>query len=499
MKKVTQKFLAMGLVMLMCIGCFSAFTVSAEDTPFNVELLTNGDFELKDESDSSPVGWTIGKTPSNAGGTVMVRDEMLRIKATNATTDGSSWAYQKYSYVKPTRGMTVISGKIYIEELSNGSYVKIDSNRNGFAPQNTMGAMVTYTEPKKEWVSFESTITDTSPADSYMFYIRLYGTGLVWVDDVSIQNKDRLLPTPWESMSWNIKATEEGVAEDFGYITNDELKAAGEEFKAFSGDSCFFIKKTANKTTRPMYKFTAATTPVVGANYRISCRFRPLVETQEINGPKIHIGTSNDANRFPKNWSGTSFIAIPGTWTVGNEINGWYELTTYFTMTNPDNHTYVRLAIWNTYQGYIDDLVIERDYEETARILNEDSKDITSAKAGETIKVKAHAIAEETMEKGGEKPAVILMRYTQEKGVRKCVDVKIVEKALAADGVTALPDGSITRNWEHAAEDIVLDYTIPADAAGSVIRAFAWNGADSLSPIGKADMITVVADTEAAN
>ena len=60
-------------------------------------------------------------------------------------------------------------------------------------------------------------------------------------------------------------------------------------------------------------------------------------------------------------------------------------------------------------------------------------------------------------------------------------------------------DGTTPRKWAHAAEDIILDYTIPEDAAGSVIRAFAWNGADSLSPIGKADMITVVADTEAAN
>lgn len=505
MKKAFKKILAMGLATLLGIGTMNMMMVSADNTALNTELLVNGDFSLKDE-DGAVVGWSLTK-PSGSGGSIKVENEVLRINAShgnvadgNLDTTKSLYAINRWDYAKPTKGTTVISGRIHVESMQEGSSVVIDSNRKGFGATNTMGATITITKATGGWENFESTITDTTAsADGYMFYVRVYGTALVWVDDVSIQHKDRLLPTPWESMSWAFDSTE-GTSDNFKEVTNEELTAANANFTAHSGDSCFIIQKTDGKTSRPMYKFGTANAPIEGQAYRISCWYRPIELTDTTSvGPKITIANAKENG---KNWYPKSLATVATfdnlSWNVGQVgEDGWRQLSAYFVMNyTSTEHIYARLVVWNSIFGYIDDLKIEADFEEQAKILNSDFKEITSAKAGDTIKVRAHAIAEKTTAEGGEKPAVVLIRYTEENGVRVCTDIKMVTEEIAADKDYSVGEGTAARTWKQSGEDIVFDYTIPNDAAGSVIKAFAWDGVSSLNPIGKNRVITVSAASE---
>lgn len=488
MKKAFKKIMAMGLATLLGIGTMNMMMVSADNTALNTELLVNGDFSLKDE-DGAVVGWSLTK-PSGSGGSIKVENEVLRINAShgnvadgNLDTSKSLYAINRWDYAKPANGTTVISGRIHIESMQEGSSVVIDSNREGFGPANTMGATITYTGTTSGWETFESTITDTSTTTKgYLFYVRVYGTALVWVDDVSIQHKERLLASPMESITWSQYNATRNV--DFGYISNENY--AGAEITPYSGNDCFYQwRADAARTPRP---YTALASPVVGANYRITMRFKPQTDTATYVGPRMEIVYTETVT------GGTNLVKLNyDAWTVENvTTDNWKEISAYFTMPTYDTEKALSLKIWAYYGGWIDDLMIERDYDESVKIVNTNFEMIEKAAPGTTIKLNSHIVSDKTADQGGRKVNLVLARYAKNGDNMQCVEVAVINKAVNSGvAVTGAEEKSA---YTSAAEDVTYDYVIPSDAEGQIIKAFLWDSENTLTPIGKRSAITVSAN-----
>lgn len=484
MKKAFKKIMAMGLATLLGIGTMNMMMVSADNTALNTELLVNGDFSLKDE-DGAVVGWSLTK-PSGSGGSIKVENEVLRINALhgnvadgNLDTSKSLYAINRWDYAKPANGTTVISGRIHIESMQEGSSVVIDSNREGFGPANSMGATITYTKPTSGWETFETTITKTTTSDAgYLFFVRVYGTALVWVDDVSIQHKERLLVPG--NLNWS--GSSALVNANYGYISDEAY--TGTAVTPYSGDDCFYIwNGTYNGTSYSSARATTllAANPVAGQTYRISMRFKPNVAEATYLGPRTDIldfadrGNSNKLLRIDKD-----------DWTVGNVTSdGWSEISAYFTMPTY-TVTNLGLKFWGYFGGWIDDLMIERDCDKNMEILSSDFETIEKAAPGATIKLKAHIVSDKTAEQGGRKVKVVLVRYAKVGNAMQCVEVNVGDETVNM--------GTAIAGYTTSAKDIRLDYVIPSDAEGQIIKAFLWDGENTLTPIGKRSAITVSAN-----
>ncbi len=483
MKKAFKRILAMGLATLLGIGTMNMMMVSADNTALDTELLVNGDFSLKDE-EGAVLGWTLTK-PSGSGGSIKVENEVLRINASHGTvadgnldTSKSLYAINRWDYAKPTNGTTVISGRIYIVSMQEGSSVVIDSNRKGFGSTNTMGATITYTEATDGWENFENTITDTTTStDGYMFYVRVYGTALVWVDDVSIQHKPRLLLPG--NLSWT--GTTALLNATHGYISNEAY--IGTSVTPYSGDDCFYIwNGTFNETPYTSARATTrlAANPVAGQTYRVSMRFKPNVADGTYLGPRTDIldwndrGNSNKLLRIDKD-----------DWTVGNVTNGWSEISAYFTMPTYDAST-VALKFWGYYGGWIDDLMIERDCDRNVEILSSNFETIEKEAPGATVKLKAHIVSDKIADQGGRKVKLVLARYTKVGNAMQCVEVSVLDETVDMN--------TVMTGYTTSAKDIRLDYVIPADTEGQIIKAFLWDSENTLTPIGKGSAITVSAN-----
>ncbi len=483
MNTVFKKIMAMGMAALLGIGTMGMMAVSADNTALNTELLVNGDFSLKDE-DGAVVGWSLTK-PSGSGGSIKVENEVLRINASHGTVEGgnldvskSLYAINRWEYAKPANGTTVISGKINIETMEEDSSVVIDSNRKGFGAANTMGAQITYTEATKGWKTFESTITDTTTTtEGYMFYVRVYGTALVWIDDVSIQHKERLLLPG--NLSWS--GTTALANATHGYISNEGYE--GTPITPYSGDDCFYIwNGTFNETTYSSARATTrlAANPVAGQTYRVSMRFKPNVNEATYLGPRI------DILDWASYSSNDKFLRIDkDDWTVGNVTNGWSEISAYFTMPTYEAST-VAIKFYGYFGGWIDDLMIERDCDRNVEILSSNFEPIEKEAPGATVKVKAHIVSDKIADDGGRKVKLVLARYAKVGDAMQCVEVSVLDETVNM--------GTAMTGYTTAAKDIRLDYVIPADAEGQSIKAFLWDGENGINPIGKRSAITVSAN-----
>lgn len=496
MKKATQKFLAMGLVMLLCIGCFSALTVSAETPVFNVELLANGDFEALNAK-GTPEGW-------NGDGQLetSIVDEgknALKLSAENVGSDNLTRAYKGYTYAKYAGSLTDITGKIYIKELDkdNGAKVRIEQYHTGTQSQYKITAStLEFTQAEDDWITFEAYNTYWNAATCYIS-IELYGSGTVYIDDISIQDKQWLI-TPKMNMTWSIHSGKSKENTTHGYISDNSYDLESSPVKkGYTGDDCFYIWNNADlgmSDVTVYYTFPAARTkPQPNTKYRLSMRFYPLPGATH-KGPrlKFNLGSVNSNGQYTGLTSTEYFRVEPNCWTVENVDNGWNNIFVYFTTPeNIDNN--FCFALTGYYGGWIDDIMLEGDYDESAQILDENFIARETASPGTKIKAKAHVVSDKIADDGGRDAAIILARYEKIGDTLQCVEVEVKEINVDSDTKVQV---SSTRTRLNSAQDIILDYTIPEDAAiGSVIRAFAWNGTDSLSPIGKADTITVVADT----
>lgn len=481
MKKITSILLSF----LLTIGACSTIAVSATETetvPVNQEMLTNGTFDMIEEGEL--VAWD---TKADDGGSVVLENDMVKLISDYGTGDAADttqsvriWNY--YPWVKHPNGVTVISGKIKIDRLDGASYVTMDSQRKGFGDANSMKATLTIDKVTDGWTTFETTIGDTSASSDgkYMFYIRLFGTGTVYIDDISIQNKERLLKTG--TLGWRQYTAALNVTH--GYISDPAY--TGPAVTPYSGDDCFYQWPATNYSSPRPYTLLSAK-PVAGATYRISMRFKPSVEEATYVGPRMEI---IDSTQYT---SSGSFVKLgKDAWTVENvSSDGWNEISAYFTM--PENTaTNYALRIWAYYGGWIDDLMIERDYEEDMEILSSNYESIESATPGQAIKLKAHIISDKTAEQGGRKVKPVVARYAKNGDKLQCVDVLVGSETVnMGTAMTGLENNS---NYTTASKDITVDYVIPADAAGQVIKAFLWDGVSLQLPVGGADTITVSAN-----
>ena len=487
MKKAKQKFLAMGLTMLLCIGCFSALTVSAETPVFNVELLANGDFEALNAK-GEPEGWSgDGQLETSI---VDEGKNALKLSAENVESDNKTSAYKGYTYAKYAGSLTDITGRIYIKDLGTDAKVCIEQYHTGTQEQYKIKAStLTITKAESDWTTFEVYNTYWNAATCFIS-IELYGSGTVYIDDISIQDKQQLITPRMENLLWATESNKGKLNITHGYVSN----AQEDEDKAITladGADCFYVSKNNDTYTdiRPYFAFTSRTEPQPGVKYRLSMRFHPWTgETH--NGPRARFHKLSSSN-----YLSTEYVRInPNCWTVENKSDdGWKHIFAYFTM--PDEATDVVFTITGFTGGWIDDILMEADYDESAQILNEKFEALETANPGTKIKAKAHVVSDKIADDGGRDAAIILARYEKIGNTLQCVEIKVEEINVNSDTTVKVSDDN-TKTRINSAQDILLDYTIPEDAAiGSVIRAFAWNGTDSLSPIGKADTITVVADT----
>lgn len=479
MKKAMKKLMAMGLATVLLAGAMTAMIVSADTTDYtalNTELIVNGDF-----SDGA-AGWTLTKQ-SGAGGSIKVENEKLRINSTS-TVDKSLYAINYWNYQVPVSGKTIISGKINIESISEGARVVIGCNHTKFGDANKMGEYLELTTATNGWVPFEVVVDGVSNKDDYLFFIRVYGTALVWVDDTSIQHKERLLASGqlgWRVVEGKLNFTH-GYTKDEAYV--------GPEVTPYSGDDCFYqwggtFEGTKYSAVRICHLLDAK--PVIGETYRVSMRFKPKEENATYVGPRMEI-----VDWQTYSGSGRIVSLNKDCWTVENVTSdGWKEISAYFTM--PEyTATNLGLKIWAYYGGWIDDLMIERDCDRKMEIMSANFEPIDKAAPGAAIKMKAHIVSDKTAAEGGRKVKLVLARYAKVGDSMQCVEIRVSDDTVNAG--TAMTGTEGVSNYTTAAKDIRLDYVIPADAAGQIIKAFLWDGTTVVAQEVKGDSLMVTAN-----
>lgn len=495
MKKAMKKMLATGLAMLLLAGAMTAVTVSATETEteitpvYDVELLENGNFELLNE-DGAPDGWNGGTLETEIVDNPEEGRYALKLAASGVDASNRTRAYKDYQYTKYNGSITVITGRIYIKELADDAYINIESYYGGFGPSKIIEATtLKFTDETSDWVTFEAYNTYWNGPETCYFAVELYGEGTVYLDNISIQDKQWLITPKMGNLNWATESNKGKLNTTHGYISN--VNYSGAEVTPYTGDDCFYVWNTGTYgDVRPYYAFTSRTKPQPGVKYRLSMRFKPLEGATYI-GPRVRFCKGNtNTDGAITGISGTEYVRInPGCWTLENvSEDGWNEISAYFTM--PDSIENIIFVATGYYGGWIDDITLKADYDETAKIVNTNFEELETAEPGAAIKVKAHAVSSVSEEEGGRKVMIILARYQKVDNKMQCVEVEICDK-LIYDDLTVNVTGDASRTRVQSAQDCVIDYEIPADADGNIIKAFFWNDTDAFSSIGKADTITV--------
>ncbi len=399
--------------------------------------------------------------------------------------------------VSQTAGsITEISGWIRVKSLSEGSYVRI----------RTFKGTVSSTRIDKnskitaagDWQQFCYPYTDTTATYAVGWIeICLFGTGEVYVDDVTISDSTSILPsTFWGTYNW-ISTT--------GRVNATTLSASSDNFgtkvtTGFDGESDYasLYLGTTETYKNPVIYYTFATRnkPVTGENYRFSFRFKPAEDGAK---PLAYLASTaaSSGKTYIKNQLATF---NPGyTLIEGDNQNGWQEYHGYFTM--PETTTVVfclRGSEGNN--GYYNAFSLEKDYEEDVKVVNSADTEVKTAEVGETVSLQAHVISEIAEAGGGEKVTLLVAAYNGQ-GILKCVDVACkTETIYAGKEYTAEEVGTsvgnvaqdVTYKFVTAAKDITFDYIVPESAAGCTLKAFCWNGG-SLKPMGSSYKVTVAA------
>lgn len=488
MKKTFKKLTAMGIAALLGLSTCTIMSVSATELAYDVELFTGGDVESATQSTAggnwmTPVPFaTDTQEVWLEKGVVHGGENSIKLVAKNPDATTYSSVYGLYSSTNQPESITRTTGWIKVTELSEGSYVKVNLYYGVLADSRTLYAENTI-NTTGDWKQIMCA-TDTAFVGNIYVDIRLYGTGVCYIDDFSTMNVQNLISSQMgQNVFGNIIAGS-SVPNENHYLTETE--------KLF-GRQSLYLGVSAGKTSPRIEAWLSTERSKLksGEKYRFSFWFKPVTEGG--GSPTVMIG--NNTNAYANRALTLDYYW--GSLEKGAVQNGWQEYHAYFTMpeVNPTNIISIALANYaEVNNGYYDGFTLVKDYEEAPIAVDKDGKTVKTAKTGDTVTLKTHIISDKTKEEGGKKITLAYGVYKEVDGKNQCIGIDFAEKTVF-DGVELYKpeDKGGDYLYTHGAEDVEWSVTLLPEYAGCTLKAFAFEDGAKLLPAGDACEITVTA------
>lgn len=515
MKKHLAIFTAILTLMLTMVGTVPTL-VAAESTYANgQEILENGDFEMTNDDAVGTEGKFIGgswangtqKTSTNiqivdeAGGAyqgksakvVTVNPESSVASLVSPTANLATFYENEF----PLEGATTkLSFRINVERLDSATdsfiYICIGNGGN-YLPNNTsasvknrkLGEGKKITGVTDGWVDMElrypaKNSAVTSNKTYYYLTFQVYGGATVYIDDVSVKEvKDGLLySTEWDNVA----------------LPNVETWTVTEktDTKIFGSASHLITHPGTATQAYAVYALEGRSLLTAGEKYKLAFWYKP-VNPEDTSNPFVTI--AQGTSKAPSRLKNSRFIDFRrDQWLAGGEKDGWREYVVYFTMESYDSsNTVLGLMFLGTNSFYIDNFTVTEDTDTDIAFYNAAGETVTAVKANDVLKAKAHLLSDKNETEGGRTVQILVARYEKNGDTLQCVEVSCENKTVY-DEKQWLNGEDVARI--SGAEDVTLSYTVPSDApAGSVIKAFLWDGVGTLKPIGAGmEKITVAAE-----